>query len=271
MTAMLSPPPTWIHLHSTPLSMPSSRLQTAVISNISARSAPRTKNTRLRSTSSKKTSSMLSPASSTTKRPSSKPQKGIELTTGSPHLASPWEKGRVSPPNGSNSLMMDASWGTVSTTAQGTSPTSKRSMPLPRTVLSTCQKFFPTGFGRPFKGHLSNTKSSVRLSRTLMTGGYMLKSSAITSSMKTSSPSRPSSTSTTPSLPQPKIPDFSLLLSWRWHNFPSGFHIWEPQFGPCPTSPSEECGRKDADIHTRAGCDVIDLTNEDSSSNDEEL
>ena len=62
-------PPTWTHPRSTPLSMPSLRLQTAVISNISARSGPRTKNTRLRSTSSRKTSSTPCCVSSTIRRP----------------------------------------------------------------------------------------------------------------------------------------------------------------------------------------------------------
>jgi len=36
-------------------------------------------------------------------------------------------------------------------------------------------------------------------------------------------------------------------------------------------SPSEGPGRKDVGILTKEGCDVIDLTNKDSSSNEEEL
>ncbi len=67
------------------------------------------------------------------------------------------------------------------------------------------------------------------------------------------------------------MPDFSLLLGWRRRDFPSGFRIWQPQFGPCPAFKSEEGGRKDVDVHTKAGRDVIDLTNEDSLSDDEEL
>src|SRR6266436_5267010 len=54
-STMLLQPPTWIHPRSTPLLMRSLKLRTAIISNISARSGPRTKNTRLWSTSSKKT------------------------------------------------------------------------------------------------------------------------------------------------------------------------------------------------------------------------
>src|SRR6266446_6068686 len=214
---------------------------------------------------------MPSHISLTIRRPLSKPQMGTLLTIGSPRLASPLGRGQMSLPSGSNSSMTDALRGIASTTVQGTSPTSKRYMLLPSTALSTHQKFFPTGFGRPFKGHLSNTKSSTRLFGTLTTGGFTPKSSTTASLTRTSSLSRPSLTSTTPPLLQPKIPNFSPLLGWRRCDFPIRFHIWQPQFGPCPTSQSEERGRKDADVHTRVGCDVIDLTNEDSSSDDEEL
>src|SRR6266403_1086050 len=270
-SAMPSQPPTWTHPRSVPLSMPSSKLRTAVISNISTRSRPRTKNTRLRSTSSKKTSSSPSPVSSITKRPLSKPQMGMVLTIGYPPSASPWGKDPTSWPSGSNNSMMDVLQVIASTTVLGTSPTSKRSMPPPSTVLSTRQKFFPFGFGKPFKGHPSSIKNSAGLYGTLTTGGFMPKSSATASSTKTSSPSRPSSTSTTlPSL-LPRMPDFSPLLGWRRRDFPSRFRIWQPQFGPCPAPQSKEPGRKDVDVHTKAGGDVIDLTNEDSSSNDEEL
>src|SRR6266436_2821469 len=63
--AMPSQPPTWIHPRFAPLLMPSSKLRTAVISNISARYGPRTKNTRLRLTNLRKTSSSPSHISST--------------------------------------------------------------------------------------------------------------------------------------------------------------------------------------------------------------
>src|SRR6266403_2113758 len=269
--ATRSPPPIWIHLHSAPLSMPLSKLRTAVISNISTRSRPRTKNTRLQSTSLKKTSSSPSPISLITRRPLSKLQMGMSLTIDSPHSPSPSEKGPMSPPNGSNNSMMDILWGIVSTMAQGTSPMSKRSMLPPWTALSTRQRFFPTGFGKPFKGHPSSIKNSARLYGTLTTGGFMPKSSTTASSMRTSSLLRPSLTSTTPCLPWPKMPDFSPLLGWKWRNFPNGFHIWQPQFRPRPISPFKEPGRKDVGVLTKGGCDVIDLTNEDSSSDDEEL
>src|SRR6266403_4458882 len=50
-----SQPPTWTHPRSAPLSMHSSKLQTAIISNISARHGPKPRNTKRQLTSSKKT------------------------------------------------------------------------------------------------------------------------------------------------------------------------------------------------------------------------
>src|SRR6266436_2302088 len=139
-STMLSPPPTWIHPCSAPLSTPSSRLRTATISNISARSAPRMKNTRLRSTSSKKTSSTPSHVSSIIRRPLSKLQMGMSLTIGSPRSPSPLGRGPTSQPNGSNNSTMDVLRGIASTTAQGFSLMSRRSTQPHRTQLSTRQK-----------------------------------------------------------------------------------------------------------------------------------
>src|SRR6266403_3862071 len=229
------------------------------------------KNTRLRSTNWRKTLSSPSLISSTIKRPLSRLQMGMLLTIGSPRSQSPWGRGPTSRPSGSNNSMMGMLRDTVSTTAQGVSPTSRKSMLPHMTALSTHQKFFPFGFGKPFKGHPSNIKNSAGLYGTLTTGGFMPKSSATANSTRISSPSKPSSTSTMLPLPQPRTPNFSLLLGWKWHDFPSRFRIWQPQFRPHPTSQSKEPGRRDMDVHTRAGCDVIDLTNEDSSSNDKEL
>ncbi len=56
------------------------------------------------------------------------------------------------------------------------------------------------------------------------------------------------------------------------HDLLSGFHIW--QENPCtcpPTNMLGEDGRKDEDITSKGECDVIDLTNKNSSSNDKEL
>src|SRR6266403_3853531 len=123
-----SQPPTWIHLCSTPLSMPLSKLRTATISNISTRSGPKMKNTRLRSTNWRKTSSLPNPISLIIKRPLSRLQMGMSLTIGSPRSRSPLEKGPMFLQNGSSNSTTDTSQATASTMAQGTSPMSKRSM-----------------------------------------------------------------------------------------------------------------------------------------------
>ncbi len=195
----------------------------------------------------------------------------MSLTIGSPRSLSPLERDPTSRPNGSNSSTTATSQAIASMTGQGTSPTSRRFTPPPRIPRSIQRRFSPSGFRKPSRAQPFSIKSSDGLYGTLTTGGFTPRSSNTTSSTRTSSPSKLSLTSTTPPLPPPRMPDFSPLLGWRWHDFPSRFHIWQPQFGPHPTSRSEEPGRRDADVHTRAGCDVIDLTNEDSSSNDEEL
>ncbi len=177
----------------------------------------------------------------------------------------------MSPQSGSNSSTMDALQGIASTTVQATSPTSRRFTLPPRIPHLIQQRFCPSGSGKPSRGQPYSIKSSGGPYRTLTTGGFTPKSSDTANSTRTSCPSRPSSTSTMPPSPPPKMPDFSPLLGWKRRNFPNGFRIWQPQFGPHPASKSEEAGRKDVDIHTKAGRDVIDLTNEDSSSDDEEL
>src|SRR6266404_4133588 len=172
----------------------------------------------------------------------------------------------MSPQSGSNSSTMDALQGIASTTVQATSPTSRRFTLPPRIPHLIQQRFCPSGSGKPSRAQPYSIKSSDGLYGTLTTGGSMLRSSDTISSTRTSSPSKPSSTSTTPPSLLPRMPDFSPLLSWRRRDFPSRFHIWQPQFGSRPTPQSEEPGRRDVGVHTRAGCDVIDLTNKDSSS-----
>src|SRR6266403_998801 len=175
----------------------------------------------------------------------------------------------MSPPSGSSSSTPGVSQGTARTMERATFPTSKRFTLPPRIPRSIQRRFCPSGSGKPSRAWPYSIKSSDGLYGTLTTGGFTPKSSATASSTRTSSPSRPSSTSTTPPSPPPKTPNFSPLLGWKRRDFPSGFRIWQPQFGPHPAPESGEPGRKDADIHTKAGCDVIDLTNEDSSGDDE--
>jgi len=153
----------------------------------------------------------------------------------------------------------------------GTSPMLRRYMPCLTTALLTHQRFSPYGFGKPFKGHPSNTKSSAKQSNPLTIGGSMLKSCDTVSLTKPFSTTRPSLTSHTPSSPQLSHPNFNPLLSWKQHNFPTGFHIWQCPLVNLLMSKSTEHESKDMDVHTKEGCDVIDLTLKDSSSDDEEL
>ena len=52
----------------------------------------------------------------------------------------------------------------------------------------------------------------------------------------------------------------------------NGFHIWRENRSGCPPTPGlAGDGRRDEDVTSKGECDVIDLTNEDSSSDDEEL
>ncbi len=54
-------------------------------------------------------------------------------------------------------------------------------------------------------------------------------------------------------------------------DFPSGFCIWQENHRVCPpTGVLEGDGKRDEDVTSKRECDVIDLTNESSSSDDEE-
>ena len=59
---------------------------------------------------------------------------------------------------------------------------------------------------------------------------------------------------------------------WSARDFPRGFRIWQENCRACllVDGPAGD-GRRDEDITSKGECDVIDLTNEDSSSDDEEL
>ena len=52
----------------------------------------------------------------------------------------------------------------------------------------------------------------------------------------------------------------------------NGFRIWQENRSGCPPTPGlAGDGRRDEDVASKGECNVIDLTNEDSSSDDEEL
>ncbi len=90
--------------------------------------------------------------------------------------------------------------------------------------------------------------------------------------MNASSTTKPSLTTPTANSRVPSLLMINVKAGWSVHNFPNGFHIWWENPCACPPiSVLGEDGRKDMDVTSKGECDVIDLTNEDSSSDDEEL
>jgi len=70
----------------------------------------------------------------------------------------------------------------------------------------------------------------------------------------------------------PSSPETNAEEGWSARDFPSGFRIWQENQCACLQldGPMGD-GRRDEDVTSKRQCDVIDLTNEDSSSDDEEL
>ncbi len=82
---------------------------------------------------------------------------------------------------------------------------------------------------------------------------------------------KPNLTTLTVSSKVQSSPKTSAKAGSKTHDFPSRFHIW--QGNPCtwpPTNTLVGDERKDKDITSKGEHDVIDLTNEDSSSDDKE-
>ena len=90
--------------------------------------------------------------------------------------------------------------------------------------------------------------------------------------MSASLPTRPNSIAPTESSKAPSSPETNAKDGWSARDFLSGFHIWQENQRAClqVDGPAGD-GRRDEDVTSKRQCDVIDLTNEDSSSNDEEL
>ncbi len=108
--------------------------------------------------------------------------------------------------------------------------------------------------------------------RLRMTGGLKPMLCGLEVSTSASSPIRPNLTAPTASSKAQSLPKTNAEATWNVHNFPSGFRIWQESQPICqPTGTLEGDGRRDRDVTSKGGCDVIDLTNEDSSSDDEEL
>src|SRR6266403_5504990 len=168
--------------------------------------------------------------------------------------------------SGSRNSMMVGLPDTRLRTALMTSPTSARSM-LPPSIWLTLQSLYPIGSMRPFKGQPLATLPSLMQSRLQMTGGSKPMLCGLEVSMSASSPTRPTLTTLTASSKAQSSPKTNAEAAWNVHNFPSGFRIWQESQPVCRlVGMLEGDGRRDGDVTSKGECDVIDLTNEDSSS-----
>src|SRR6266403_5513941 len=219
----------------------------------------------------KRRSSSLKPTSLGISTPSPSHLRGTSRTAGSPPSPSPVAEDCQTQPNGSRSSMMVGWRGIPPRTALMTSRTSARSM-HPPSIQLTLWSLYPIGSTKPFKGQPPDTLPSLMQSRLRTIGGLKLMLCDSEPLTNTSSPTRPSSTAPTGSSKAPSSPETNAEDGWSVCDFPSGFRIWQENQHTCllVDGPAGD-GRRDEDITSKEGCDVIDLTNEDSSSDDEEL
>ncbi len=219
----------------------------------------------------KRRSSSWKPASLDTSTPSPNLPKGTSRTVDSPPSPSPVEGDYQTQPSGSRSSMMVGWRGTPPRTALTTSRTCARSM-HPPSIQLTLWSLYPIGSTKPFKGQPPDMLPSLMQSRLWTIGGSKLTLSALDSSMSASLPTKPNSTAPTASLKAPSLPETNAEEGWSVCDFLSGFRIWQENRCACLQldGPVGD-GRRDEDVTSKQQCDVIDLTNEDSSSNEEEL
>ncbi len=215
--------------------------------------------------------SSLRPALLDTLTPSANHPTGILRTANS--LISPFPAAMDSPtqPSGSSSSMMAVSLAIQRKMVLTTFPMSARFMQCPNTQL-TLQSLYPIGSTKPFKGQPLAILSSLMQSRAQTIGASKPMLCGTEISMNASSTTKPSLTTPTANSRVPSLLMINVKAGWSVHNFPNGFHIWWENPCACPPiSVLGEDGRKDMDVTSKGECDVIDLTNEDSSSDDEEL
>ncbi len=152
-----------------------------------------------------------------------------------------------------------------------TSRTCARSM-HPPSIQLTLRSHYPIGSTKPFKGQPPDTLPSLMQSKLRTIGGSKLTLSNSGPSTSASSPTRPNLTALTANSKASSSPETNAEDGWSAHDFPSGFHIWQENCHTCllVDRPVGD-GKRDKDVTSKGGCDVIDLTNEDSSSDEEEL
>src|SRR6266478_4468564 len=189
----------------------------------------------------------------------------------SQHLLSLSGEGSQTQPNGSRSSMTVEWRGIPPRTALTTSRTYARSM-RPPSIQLTLQSHCRTGSTRPFKGPPPLTPPSSMPSKQPTTGGWRPMSCDSGPSTSASSATKPNSIAPTASSKEPSSPETSARAVWNAHVLENGFRIWRENRSACPPTPGlTGDGRKDEGVASKGECDVIDLTNEDSSSDDEGL
>src|SRR6266403_1615593 len=219
----------------------------------------------------KRRSSFLKPASPVTSTPSPNPPRDTSKMGSLPRLPSPAEEGSQTQPNGSRSSMMVEWWGTPQRMALTTSRMCARSMHPPNIQL-TLRSHYLTGSTRPFKGPPPLTLPSSMPSKPPTTGDSKPMSCSSEPSTSASWPIKPNLIAPTVSSKAPSSPKTNAGAVWNARDLPSRFRIWQVNRSACPPATGlAGDGRRDEGVASKGGCDVIDLTNEDSSSDDEEL
>src|SRR6266404_7763426 len=166
-------------------------------------------------------------------------------------------------PSGSRSLRMVGSPDIRQRTDLTTSCTCARFMPPPSIQL-TLRSLYPIGSTKPFKGRPLDSLPSLMWSRLWTIGGLRLTLCDSEPSMNESSLTKRNSTEPMANSKAPSLPETNAKEGWSVRDFPSGFRIWQESHRVCPqTSECAGDGKRDEDVASKRGCDVIDLTNED--------
>src|SRR6266403_639116 len=232
-------------------------------------SAPPRKRTTKRSWMTvKRRSNSSRPVSSDTLTPSPSRLLDMSKTAISQRLLSLSEGGSPTRPSGSRSSTTVEWRGIPLKTALTTSRTCVRSM-HPPSIQLTLRSRYLIGSTKPFKGPPPLTLPSSTPAKPPTTGGSKPTSCGSEPSTSASWPIRPSSTIHMVSSKVPSSPETNVGAGWSAHDLPNGFRIWRENHSACPpaTEPAGD-GRRDEGIASKRGCDVIDLTNEDSSSDE---
>src|SRR6266478_6182299 len=183
---------------------------------------------------------------------------------------SPAGEGSQTQQSGSKSSTTVEWQGIPQRTALMTSRMCARSM-HPPSIQLTLRSRYLIGSTRPFKGPPPDTLPSSTPSRPPTIGGWKLMLCGSEPSISVSWPIRPNLIALTASSRAPSSPETSAVADSSARVLPNRFHIWQESHSACPPMPRfVGDGRRDEDVASKRGCDVIDLTNEDSSSDEEE-